>query len=256
MVKGEERCWGRVLGGCTGGISGEHVITESLFLGDTIGVKGLPWCREGHKFIGKASYTANILCRKHNSDLSPVDDAGTLAFATLRKVASIHGNRSDMIQHGVWAGRFDDVAHEIQSQWLERWLLKTLINMELAGKQGLAVGSNAAPGEIDRELVELAFGLRPFEKGAGLYFAAFDGEAIEMGERVQYSSWIKDVNASSYVLAGAFFFYGFRFFLCLEQAGFPYSLHIMGRELKLMHHPETINIEINGKPSQHIDFAW
>jgi hypothetical protein len=244
------------LGGCAGGISGEHVITESLFLGDTIGVKGLPWCREGHEFIGKASYTANILCRKHNSDLSPVDDAGTLVFATLRTVASIHRNRSNMLAHGVCAGRFDDVGHHIEGLWLERWLVKTLINMELAGKQGLAVGRQAAPGDIDGELVEIAFGARSFEKRAGVYFAAFEGEAIDMTERVQYSSWIKDVNGSSYVLAGAFLFYGFRFFLCLEETGFPDSLNMKSRELKLMHRPLKINVVINNKPSQYIDFAW
>ena len=72
------------MGECSGGLSGEHIISASLFLGDNIGVKGLPWCREGHRFIGKSSYTANILCRKHNSDLSPVDDAGSLAFAAFR----------------------------------------------------------------------------------------------------------------------------------------------------------------------------
>lgn len=77
-----------------------------------------------------------------------------------------------------------------------------------------------------------------------------------MAERVQYVGWIRDVNASSYVLAGAFVFYGFRFFLCLEQAGFPDSLSMMGSELKLMHHPRRINVEINDKPSQHIDFGW
>src|SRR5438128_186073 len=114
-------CWANVLGGCSRGLSGEHVITESLFLDDSIGVKGLPWCREGHKFIGKASYTANILCRKHNSDLSPVDDAGTFAFATFRAMATIYNNRSGMLQYGVWCGRFDVIEQKIDGAGLERW---------------------------------------------------------------------------------------------------------------------------------------
>jgi hypothetical protein len=43
-----------------------------------------------------------------------------------------------------------------------------------------------------------------FQNRAGLYFAAFDAEDIDMQERVQYTSWIKDVPPkSSYVGAGA-----------------------------------------------------
>jgi hypothetical protein len=250
-------CWASVLGDCSGGLSGEHIITESLFLGDSIGVKGLPWCREGHRFIGKASYTANILCRKHNSALSPVDDAGTLAFATLRTMATISSNRLGMLQYGLRCGRFEVIEQNIDGQGLERWLLKTLINMELAGKQGLGVGSNASPAGIDSELVEIAFGLRFFKNRAGLYFATFDAEAIDMQERVQYTSWIKDVPLMpSYVGAGAFSFYGFRFFFCLEPAGFPDSITIGGREMKLRHHINTINVDLNNLPSQRIQFTW
>jgi hypothetical protein len=129
--------------------------------------------------------------------------------------------------------------------------------MELAGKQGLGVGPNAAPAGIDSELVEIAFGLRSFQNRAGLYFAAFDTEAIDMQERVQYTSWIKDIPPrASYVAAGAFSFYGFRFFLCLEPAGFPVSLTIGGREMKVLHHINTINVDLNNQPSQRIHFKW
>jgi hypothetical protein len=249
-------CWASVLGDCSGGLSGEHIITASLFLGDSIGVKGLPWCREGHRFIGNASYTASILCRRHNSELSPVDDAGALAFATFRTMASIYKNRSGMLRYGLWCGRFDVMEQRVDGPGLERWLLKTLINMELAGKQGLGVGPTASPAGIDSELVEIAFGLRSFQDRARLYFAAFDSEAIDMQERVQYASWIKDVPPRpSYVGAGAFSFYGFRFF-CPEPAGFPDSITIEGREVKLLHHINTINVDRNNQPSQRVHFTW
>jgi hypothetical protein len=252
-----EGCWANILGDCNGGLSGEHIITESLFLGDCIGVKGLPWCREGHKFIGKASYTANILCRSHNSDLSPVDDAGANAFAAFRMMTTIYNNRSGMLQYRVWCGRFDVIEQHVDGAGLERWLLKTLINMELAGKQSLPVGPNApAGGGIDPALVEIAFGLRSFLGRAGLYFAAFDAEAIDMQERVQYTSWIMDAEGSSFVAAGAFSFFGFRFFLCLEEMGFPDSVNLRGRELKLLHHINMINVDLNNRPSQQVNFSW
>ena len=78
-----------------------------------------------------------------------------------------------------------------------------------------------------------------------------------MQERVHYTSWIKDVPPkSSYVGAGAFSFYGFRFFLCLEPVGFPDSITVEGCELKMMHHINTININLNNKLSQRIHFTW
>jgi hypothetical protein len=245
------------LGGCSGGLSAEHIISGSLFLGDTIGVKGMPWCREGHKFIGKAAYTSNILCRKHNSDLSPVDDAGTNAFAGFRMMATIYTNRSGMLNYGLWCGRFDVIEQQVDGRGLERWLLKTLINMEIAGKQGLAIGLNAPQGGVATELVEIAFGIKSFEGGAGLYFSAFDNEAIDMQERIQYTSWIRDESdSSSFVAAGAFYCFGFRFFLCLEPGGFPQSLSMQGRELKLLHHIDLINVDLNNKPSQRVIFSW
>jgi hypothetical protein len=251
-----QECWAAVLGGCEGGISREHIISESLFSGTTIGVRGMPWCREGHKFIGKAGYTANILCRKHNSDLSPVDDAGTNAFATLRLMATIYSNRSGMLEYGLWCGRFEVIKQRIDGRGLERWLLKTLINMELAGKEGLPIGPNATAWGVDPDLVQVAFGTRLFQGRAGLYFAVFDNEMIDMHERVQYTSWIRDAENSTFVGAGAFSFFGFRFFFCLEPGGFPNSLAIGGRELKLLYHIDTINVDLNNKPSQQVHFTW
>ncbi len=252
-----DACWANVLGDWTGGISGEHIVTESAFSGKSIGVKGLPWCKEGHRYIGKSSYTANILCRKHNSELSPVDDAGTLAFATFRKAETIYTDRSSMLQYGVWAGRFDVIEQTISGTGLERWLLKTLINMEIAGNQGYRIGPNAAPNEVDPELVKIAFGLGSFRGRAGLYLAAFAYEPIKMEERIQYVSWIKDSPCDlSYVGSGAFSLYGFRFFLCLDSAGFPDSIFMDGREMKLLYHPNTINVELNNNPSQKVHFTW
>src|SRR5579862_2638109 len=148
-----------------------------------------------------------------------------------------------MLAYGVWCGRFDLNEQTINGHMLERWLLKSLINMEIAGKQGIGVGVNSLPGAgIDSGLVEIAFGVRCFQSGSGLYFAMFDKEAIHMEERIQYTSWIRDTPAGSYVAAGAFLFYGFRFLLCLEPAGFPDSVTIGNREMKLMHHINAINV--------------
>jgi hypothetical protein len=249
-------CWANVLGECKGRISGEHIVTKNLWSGDSLSVKGLPWCREGYKFIGKASFTANILCRQHNSDLSPVDDAGTLAFAVFRSANNIHTTRTEMRQRLLFAGRFDDVEYRINGPLLERWLLKTLINSEYAGKQDDPIGANASGAPVQSQLVEIAFGKRSFEGRAGLYLAAFDQEAVHMQEGIQYASCIKDDPGCSYVFASEFIFYGFRFFLCLEPSGFPDSVQVAGRELRLLHRIRTVNLDIEHQPSQRIEFSW
>jgi hypothetical protein len=77
-------CWANCLGDCRGKISGEHIITEKIRNSNEIGVLGLPWCRTKHQFIGVASFTKNMLCERHNSTVSPVDEGGIAAFDAFR----------------------------------------------------------------------------------------------------------------------------------------------------------------------------
>jgi hypothetical protein len=119
----------------------------------------------------------------------------------------------------------------------------------------LSIGLDAS-GAPSAELVQIAFGLRFFTGRAGLYFAVFDNETIDMQERVQYTSWIRDAGEHRYVAAGAFITYGFRFFLCLDPAGFPDAVLMHGRELKLLRHIEMINVDLNNMPSQRVHLNW
>jgi hypothetical protein len=65
--------------------------------------------------LHKRQFKSNILCRKHNNELSPVDEAGTNAFETLADLAS--GKRLRR--------------RKIDGHLFERRLLETLINMEM-----------------------------------------------------------------------------------------------------------------------------
>ena len=81
------------MGGCCRKISREHIVTENLFIGGTIGVKGFPWCQKTPKLIRKEEFTSNILCERHNNMLSQVDQAGIDAFAAFRKLAELNDQR-------------------------------------------------------------------------------------------------------------------------------------------------------------------
>src|ERR1700761_3590370 len=76
----DEKCYMKELATCNGGISREHLISESIILllkadGDFT-VSGVPWLAAGEaKAIGSKALTANCLCRGHNSALSRLDTA-------------------------------------------------------------------------------------------------------------------------------------------------------------------------------------
>jgi hypothetical protein len=69
-----EKCRLAGQGPCQGKLSGEHYISHALLkrlgAGQTIGIQGTPWSRDTLREVGKAGLTANILCQRHNSELS------------------------------------------------------------------------------------------------------------------------------------------------------------------------------------------
>src|SRR6266581_2523260 len=117
-------CWAACLGDCSDKISREHIITAGLFPDDKIIVQGLPWCRNERKEIGLAALTKKNLCTKHNSNLSVVDDAGISSMNVLREATQLTNLR---IRHKITRPRI--MRFQIDGRALERWFLKTFINI-------------------------------------------------------------------------------------------------------------------------------
>ena len=139
------RCWANPLGGC-GSLSREHVVSRSVIAsvcGCPLVVSGFPILPAGR--IGINSLTANILCREHNSALSVLDSVAATLIAFLRKAR-------DPGPHQV----------ELDGELLERWLLKTMINVLVAG---WADGRRWSP---DGRLVEAIFGKREIPAELGM----------------------------------------------------------------------------------------
>lgn len=133
MTTDYSKCWANCLGGCSGGMSQEHLISECLYDGE-IRVKGLPWCRETEKKITIATLTSGILCRRHNSALSDVDAAAKQTLETLRAAFDLWERRKNIVTRS-WTIKY----FETNMLLLERWCLKTLININLNSKPGLPV---------------------------------------------------------------------------------------------------------------------
>ncbi len=257
-------CWARCLGGCGGKISGEHIVTESLWEGDRICVQGFQWCRPTYKEISVRNFTSNILCERHNSLLSDigVDGGGTSAFDVFRQVAKVHDQRLANIEAGFWTGRFDICEYSIDGSLVERWLLKTLINMELSGDQGLTLGPYDDAERPHCDLVKMVYGLCPFPGSSGLYLVEDSSPTLTFLPGLRYLSHLKKLGSRTYVAAGGFWFRGFQFLLSLEPEGLSGTAercdaggHVLGT-LNLLYHPQAFDFRDQEFPSQTIRFTW
>jgi len=245
------------MGGCCRKISREHIVTENLFIGGTIGVKGFPWCQKTPKLIRKEEFTSNILCERHNNMLSQVDQAGIDAFAAFRKLAELNDQRLKALAAKSPVLPFELTEYTVVGPMLERWFLKTLINMEAVGKQGMPIGPyQGKAGEPPQGLVEISFGHKQFQNGAGLYSLSREGQSIYLEERVLCSSWIRDSEQGSYIAAAEFLFYGYTFFLHLGEGTMPRVFQLGNCQVSLRHRPATIPSRLYGNLSQRINFIW
>jgi hypothetical protein len=245
-------CWATELGDCAGKLSGEHIVSESLWSGPSVFASGGPW-GEGRE-IGVASLTAKILCQRHNSRLSAVDTAGARAFATIRQSFALAEARK-LISPRPWL----PFCYSIDGPLLERWFLKTAINATLLLHRPPTWAANGLQGNPPLLLVEMAFGLLEIEKPFGLYTVATVGETIESQDRVSCHP-LGSVNGQ---LSGALFeFRGFTFLLNMRRQ-LPEDVRAAqpdGRVLRtgeeLFYRLNRVNKDVAGLRSHFLDFEW
>jgi hypothetical protein len=170
-----EKCYMKELRSCDGGISGEHLISASIIRlwkadGD-LSVSGLPWLRDGEtKIVGSKNLTANCLCSKHNSALSPLDTSALYFFSALKSCL----DREAGSMHYLVSG------HDI-----ERWLLKTIKAMAVSGN--LARGQQRLSGAFasDIQVLDMLDDPRGWPQGAGIYCTMNEGEVTYNHNRFQ-----------------------------------------------------------------------
>jgi hypothetical protein len=240
------RCWATSLGDCEGKISREHLVSQALFPEGNVTVRGLHWCRDGTKTVGLASLTGKILCRKHNSELSELDSTVKQAFETLDSSLHLFQLRSKLKSR-----RWTIQTLTIDGALLERWFLKTLINLSYGGSWVIGEGSHPA-GMPNDELVRIAFGRAAFREKAGLYTAAHDGEVVAFRQGLS----LTPKTIGNNLLAGMFSFCGYRFFLSLlpEQFNEHHGSHLMHRDV---HHWYATRDDKGRQVRSHrLDILW
>jgi hypothetical protein len=151
---------------------------------------------------------------------------------------------------------------DIDGDKLERWFLKTLINIAVGGKQKIGPKSTVG-GEPSCDLVEIAYGKRKFTGNAGLYNSGEAGEQINFEDRVMIITHFDQNN--EFVVGATFYFRGLRFILTLDERGFTGPVTLNGNDgnavrfPKPMRHLKAIRVVVG--PSQRyishtIEFKW
>jgi hypothetical protein len=246
-------CWASTLGSCNSKVSREHIISGGLFVEPIVRVQGFSWCKDDPKEIGLDSLTAKILCKKHNEMLSPVDDAGISAFTAFREMRRIAN-----VRKGLRPRSWPVIHHSINGIMLERWFLKTIINISLVSRD-YSLGRVGSKNELTEDLVRIAFGLDPFPGRSGLYSVVYDGQNIHSSDVVSFSPLIKD---NAYIAGGLFSFRGLKFLLFLLSEGPPERLTGIRFEEEdwgqahLNYHNRRIDEMLGHRLSQTVDFDW
>lgn len=161
-------------------MSREHIISASQFDEDNITIEGLPWCREP-KTIGLKGLVAKNLCVNHNGALSP-SDKEAMKFKNALKIMS--GQPTLALRES-----FDARA-------IERWLLKTTINIALQG-----AGSGL---HVNDDLVRIAFGQAVPGVGEGWFGMAEPGEEIGYRNGFRFESMTRKSDEKMVVAALVF----------------------------------------------------
>lgn len=187
-------------------MSQEHLVSECLFEGD-IRVKGLPWCKEIEKTVGKGRLTSRFLCRHHNKSLSEVDSASKQTLDVLLEACDLFAARRNSRVRN-WIVKY----FTTDMLLLERWCLKTLINMNLSSKPGFPFDAERKSNRPTDELVRIAFGLKRFTPPMGLYRIAVTGENIDLGDGHIH---IETKTRDGRLAAAEFKLWGLPFFLSL-----------------------------------------
>ncbi|EKG9666007.1 hypothetical protein O5P97_004888, partial [Vibrio parahaemolyticus] len=118
------KCFLKGRGGCSDIITREHYISHKLLNiinqdGKSVDITGLHWIpKDKLKGIGKANLVSNILCKEHNSNLSPLDSH------VGRFVEAIH-----RIDKGLLANDKGSLCFEFDGRAIEQWLIKTLVGL-------------------------------------------------------------------------------------------------------------------------------
>jgi hypothetical protein len=153
---------------CSEGVTREHYVSEAILKRfDLLNVSGMPWQEaEQTQTLPTKALVANILCERHNSALSPVDEMGLRVFDACIAAA-------DYAVSQKYPGRTQH--YLISGEGLELWMFKLMAGIHFGGiaKADGRVARENCGIPIERIVEALSTGSLP--AGAGLIVAQNTG---------------------------------------------------------------------------------
>jgi hypothetical protein len=248
-------CWAAPLGNCDGKLSAEHYVSRSVFPAPSLVVTRSGKITMGPRQMSVESYARKMLCRRHNSALSPLDQSAGEVFETLRRSGEIY-ERHRLLPP--YTRPMEEVL-EVRADLLERWLLKVVLNFTHA--TDLLIGPTGdQPGRAPVDLVRTCYGLQPFQGRAGMYVAAANDAQFTLGEYMTYREITRDDERR--VVAAKFELRGIRFVLALEPEGPPEMRTVQPFDgdswsaMNLMRPFRHFTVKANGRLSHTVRFNW
>jgi hypothetical protein len=251
------KCWADSLGGCSTKQSAEHYVSKGLFVGPALTLKGLPWCKLEEKTIGLESASAKILCTTHNSALTRLDEEAKLTFDAIREIFSLQAR-----QKAISPQRWKVKTWSINGLALERWFLKTLINVNLVQEPRRAWPGGAETGAPPRDAVEACFGLTPILRPRGIYGVGAVGHEVNSHDYVSVSP----ILYPNWVLAGgACEFRGFRFVLSWTASNLQPFVSSLGervpafagwRNAEMLQPFRGVDFTVGNRRAQSLKIIW
>ncbi len=222
-------CYASCLGDCQGGDSREHYVSRSVLelIGNKVQVSGFPWQQPDEPMeIGIGALTSKVLCRRHNSEISPLDAAGQVFLRVLKT----------SFDEALQGNHFAPEVFTIDGSRLERWLLKTLC--------GILAISGAV--EVPDKWITILFGREPFPEGSGLHLFGEPGRAGWFFNLVRVITVLdkkRNIAGAKFGLGGLALVLAFGK-LRFEEDG-----------MQSLYRPHAILIE-NGGTVKRLEFSW
>lgn len=238
------RCWAEALGGCADEMSKDHPVSAQLLPGGAI-VEGFPWLGGKAKAVGVNSLGVRCLCRRHNSDLSVLDDVAGKLSQDLDALLRVSDARRRTAKHPPksWSPH----SWEEDGVAVERWCAKLMCTTLAGGLYGKLLPNWTPP----LSLVLFAFGKQALGPTAGLFMQGRPPEP-----RSTDDMWgMTPVGTPGHIEGATIVFRTFRFcflpFVDREQA--PRWIRAGDLDEELMHHPRAFHM---GDCNLAIRFAW
>lgn len=162
-------------GACDTKVSGEHLISRSvlkILAEKQIELNGLPWQKpDKKKTLGFGSLTTNALCRRHNSQLSPIDTVGARLFEAIQKCGTTDTGLGLL---------FLLSGHDV-----ERWMLRSLAIFGVSGNLAID-GAVIDQNFVDRlRIIALLEDVKQWKKPVGLYLTRGLGHQFWRRDNIQ-----------------------------------------------------------------------